>query len=177
MNKKNVRQIQIQVLENLAPIHEGTLSLNEVIRLFSHLGDKQEIETCLDQLIDNKSVLKTEQNNEVFYIFQGIARQFGQKWRYDITRLKNNISVVEQEIVNLKDRMGKSHELREIWLKGWGSDDFSKAALTFISRVFKEEQLKSATKINAKIEENQKNQKELSAIQEKLTLSFQQKDN
>jgi hypothetical protein len=172
LNKKNQKNVQTQVIENLAPAHEGTLSLSEIARVLGHLGSKTEIEKCIDQLVDDKSILKIEQNNDVYYIFQAIAQQFGERWRQNITDLKNKIDASEKKIQLLNNSVRKNQELREFWQDGWENDDVSKLIQILISKFFSEIQSYILSKIRIEANFHKKYLKELSMTEKKTILSY-----
>jgi hypothetical protein len=174
LNKKDQNTIQKQVIEHLAPIHEGNISLDDITRLFDRLGTAKEIEKSIDQLVDNSTVLKIEENHQVHYIFQGIARRFGEKWRQEVTKLQGEIEKTGQEINVLNDKLKKTQELKETWQDGWGNDDISKIAPTIVGCFFNEVQKKALSQINLKTEAKKKYLVELSTVKQKLALSFKE---
>ena len=171
MNKKDQKTIQTQIIENLAPVHEGTLSLGDITRVLGYVGSKAEIEKCADQLVDNKSIIKIQQNNDVYYIFQAIAQQFGEKWQQNVADLKNKIEANEKNIQLLNDTVKKNQELRELWQDGWNDDDSAKLIQTLISCIFGEIQANTLSRIRTEVNLNKKCLKELSIIEQKLTIS------
>jgi len=119
MRKEKCQQIKAHVFENVAPMQQGKVSLNDVYRMFSHLGSRSEIEKCLDELVGSNRAQKVEVNQGVHYIFQEIALKYGKKWKDEVENLKEQASELESEVTSLKMMLEANEKMMDIWLEGW----------------------------------------------------------
>jgi len=119
MRKEKCQQIKTHVFENVAPLHQGKVSLNDVHRMFSHLGSRSEIEKCLNELVDDNMAQKVEMNQGTFYVFSEIALKYGQKWKDELQSLKEHMKNLDGEISSLEKKLEVNEKMMNIWLEGW----------------------------------------------------------
>ena len=119
MRKERCKQIKTRIFEHVAPVHYGKLSLNEAYRLFSHLGSQAEIERCLDEFVKNGVANKVKVAQGKFYVFEGIALEFGRKWKEKLEDLKEQNKELENAILVLQQELEVIQKMRGIWLDGW----------------------------------------------------------
>jgi hypothetical protein len=154
MHEDKCKKIQTQIFENIAPLYDGIVTLNEAVRLFSYLGEKEEIEDCLDQFIKNKIAKKIQTSHGIIYVFEEIALNFGKKWQNDVIELKKQGQELEKTVTVLKQKENHLEELNKIWADGWDKTDSIYSSLIFyISSVFFAQ---AKEKIIAEIEEKKR---------------------
>ena len=139
MQKTKCQRIKSSVLENIAPLHYGQVSLNYVCRVFSHMGSKQEIEKCLDELVAEELAEKVETNNGIMYLFEEMALEFGRKWEENLSEFKTKSEELEKRIKTLEKRLIIAETLRDVWIEGWKKnlpDEFYPPVANYISSVF-----------------------------------------
>lgn len=121
MRKEQCNQIKKNVFENMAPINYGKVCLNDVYRLFSRMGKMVEIEKCIDELVKDGVAKKVETKHGKFYIFEGIALEFGRKWRKELNNLEEQMKQIENSELVLNEKLATLEKMRTMWLEGWNN--------------------------------------------------------
>jgi len=140
MQKEQCDQIKKRIFENIAPINYGKVCLDDIYRLFTHMGTKSEIEKCVDEFIKDGVARKIETKHGKFYVFNGIALQFGRRWKEELNVLKKQKEHLENIESILKEKLVTLEKMRTVWLEGWNSvlndSDVYAGLHNFISSVF-----------------------------------------
>jgi hypothetical protein len=119
MRKEQCNQIKRSVFENVAPMNYGKVGLNDVYRLFSHMGRMVEIEKCIDEFVKDGVAKKVETTHGKFYVFEEIALEFGRKWKEEVSSLKEQMKQIENNELVLNEKLVILEKMRNIWLEGW----------------------------------------------------------
>jgi adenylosuccinate synthase len=121
MRKEQCNQIKKNVFENIAPINYGKVCLNDVYRLFSHVGKIVEIEKCIDEFVKDGIAKKIETKHGKFYVFENIALEFDRKWREELEGLKKQKEQIKNTESILNEKLLTLEKMRTVWLEGWNS--------------------------------------------------------
>jgi hypothetical protein len=121
MRKEQCNQIKKNVFENIATLNYGTVCLNDVYRLFSHVGKIVEIEKCVDEFVKDGIAKKIETKHGKFYVFENIALEFGRKWREELEGLKKQKEQFENTASVLTEKLLTLEKMRTVWLEDWNS--------------------------------------------------------
>jgi uncharacterized protein YhaN len=121
MRKEQCNQIKKNVFENIAPVNYGKVYLNDVYRLFSHMGKIVEIEKCVDEFVKDGIAKKIETKHGKFYVFENIALEFGRKWREELDILRKKKKQIENKESILSEKLATLEKMRALWLEGWNS--------------------------------------------------------
>ncbi len=165
MDKEKCERIKAKATESLAPMRDGIIALDEVVRLFSYLGTRKEIEGCLDQLVQQATARKFMQSKTIVYVFEGMARKFGAKWENDISEFRTQNEDLEKTVEDLRQKIDHLEDLKQVWTHDWNKqDEMYQSILYYISAVvFGQEQINASSKIeenNQRISENSRRIKE-----------------
>lgn len=121
MRKEHCNQIKKSVFESLAPMNYGKVCLDEVYRLFSHMGKLAEIERCIDEFVKEGVAKKIQTKHGKFYVFEKIALEFGRRWREELNNLKKQMEETKNIELVLSEKIATLEKMRTIWLEGWNS--------------------------------------------------------
>ncbi|MEM3765808.1 MAG: hypothetical protein QXU46_02130 [Candidatus Bathyarchaeia archaeon] len=121
MRKEQCNQIKKSVFENLAPMNYGKVCLNDVYRLFSHMGKMVEIEKCVDEFVKDGVAKKIQTKHGKVYVFEKIALEFGKKWKEKLDNLKKQKEQIEDTESILTGKLATLERMRTVWLEGWNS--------------------------------------------------------
>jgi uncharacterized protein YhaN len=179
MRKEQCNQIKKSVFENLAPVNYGKVCLNDVYRLFSHMGKMVEIEKCIDEFVKNGVAKKIQTKRGKFYVFEKIALDFGRKWREELDNLRKKKKQIENTESILSEKLATLEKMRAFWLEGWNdvlNDPEVYAGLhNYVSSVFLGQRIKKIL-VNLKNinEEKQVINKRIIEVEDKLKDTYEE---
>jgi len=119
MNKK-FRQIKKRIYENIVPLYQGRIELSNLYRIFSSVADQSEIKKCVEEFVKEGLAKKIKTDERELYIFEKIARKFGEKWTKELDKLKIQLKKLENEENEMNKKLQLLADMKSIWLDGWG---------------------------------------------------------
>jgi len=176
LSKEDKKYIQDQLLNKIAPAHDGLISLNGVQRLFSDLVSRTDIETILQELVKNNLVRSHDVQGDTIYVFTQIARDAGQSYLRKLDELDRNTKYLTTAIAAAEEELQAAVNASKLWQDGWENsqlDATSKASIqSYVTREWQARTTQLQDSLTSKKVALDAIQNEMKGLQQKVQTSF-----
>jgi len=177
MNKKLLRQIKKRIYENIVPLYYGKIELDNLYRIFSSLAGRSEIKKCIEEFVKDGLAKKVKTDEGEFYIFEKVAREFGERWTQELNKLKIELKKLEDEKNEINKKLQFLADIKSIWLDGWTrfliDSDVYAGVHNYISCVFFNQKMEQTVMNLKKIDRDlRKIRRRIEELESKLNESY-----
>lgn len=128
MKREDREYIARQLLANVAPAHEGIVSLNEAHRLFSDFGSRNDLEGVLKAFVKEGIARRHEVQGDILYVFTQLASEAGKKYQSSLDALEKESQNLNAEVSSLEKELQAATSLRQLWTEGWENSNLDRAS-------------------------------------------------
>jgi hypothetical protein len=165
------------VYENLAPAHNGKISMALLNRLFSEYGNSRELQEIMNEFVTDNQVKVVQKNGETIFVFTAIAREIGaiilqdlKKFEKETQGIKSKIEANNRQLQFLDDACAK-------WRSGWDEllkdSDAAAVVINYVITFWSEQQHKILNEINGETGRLNDLENRISTLRGKIDESYE----